>query len=170
MQETQQYTAILQTFSILYMALTLFLYFWVCTADSSSSRPPHVFMYELQQPWSRWHGSGLQPDQNPTQTESPPQPLHAVCQVRGVFFCFLLTYCYTRCLTLTGALALILQGAAQRTQRQPGHYGEAGDLQWAVQCQESQQHAGPPHSAAAQPRAGSKGKTRDFEIWIKSSF
>ncbi len=91
---------------------------------------------------------------------------HYMLCVRSVesLFVLPLTYCHTRRRTLTGALAIIPQGAAQCEQRQPGHYGEAGDLQWAFQCQESQQHASPPHSAAAQSRAGSKGETRDF--WI----
>lgn len=50
--------------------------------DSSSSGPPHVAVHELQHPWDRRHGGDFQPDQDPTQTQSPAQPLHAVCQVR----------------------------------------------------------------------------------------
>lgn len=62
-------------------------------------------------------------------------------------------------LALTGALILTPQGAPECTQGQSGYHGEAGDLQWAVQCQESQQHASPPHGAPAQPGTGSKGAT-----------
>lgn len=63
---------------------------------------------------------------------------HYMLCVRSVECLYVLHLtCYTQCLTLTGVVAMILQGAAQCTQRQPGHYGEAGDLQRAVQCQES---------------------------------
>lgn len=64
---------------------------------------------------------------------------HYMLCVRSVdCLCVLPLTCFSgQWLKLTGALPLILQGAAQCTQRQPGHYGETGHLQWAVQCQES---------------------------------
>lgn len=85
---------------------------------------------------------------------------HYMLCVRSVQFLLLLDLKKTCSDSLTDDLLLILQGAAQCAQRQPGHHGEAGDLQRAVQCQESQQHASSPHSVAAQPRAGSKGEIR----------
>lgn len=70
--------------SVWHYLTSLFLHLPVVVfaVDSSSSGPPHVVVHELQHPRDRRHGGDLQPDQDPTQTQSPPQPLHAVCQVR----------------------------------------------------------------------------------------
>lgn len=67
-------------------------------------------------------------------------------------------------LPLTFASPPIPQRAAQCSPRQSGHHGEAGDLQRAVKRQESKQHAGPPHRAAAQLRAGTQGETTDADL------
>lgn len=92
---------------------------------------------------------------------------YMLCVRCGGSFCLTscCIYCYAAGVTpsITGALIVPLQGAVERTQRQSGHHGEAGDLQWAVQCQESQQHASPAYSAPAQSRTGSKGAVR----WLK---
>lgn len=53
-----------------------------------------------------------------------------------------------------------VQGAAERTQGQPGHHHQVCDFQRALQRPEPKQHADPAHGAAAQRRAGPQGRRR----------
>lgn len=62
--------------------VTLLIWCGFLVADKTSAGPPDVSVHELQDAWSRRHGRDLQPHQNPSQAESPPESLHAVCPVR----------------------------------------------------------------------------------------
>lgn len=105
---------------------------YVFTVDPTSSGSAHVLVYELQHSRSRRHGGHLQPDQDTPQTQSPAEPLHAVCQVSRASRFVGHSKEITQKLELTPDLSLILQRTAECSQRQSGHHGEAGDFQRTV--------------------------------------
>lgn len=116
-----------------------FYYSWLGQLKTSSCLCvwTAILMEQMTWKWSPiWSRSALSPKSSSTIT----------CCVSGQprLFEFSPAFDHTQGITLNLIVLYVLlfldvmfQGAAQCAQRQLGYYGEAGDLQWAVQCQES---------------------------------
>lgn len=136
-------------------SLSLFLpvHSWLDQLKTSSCLCVWTATRTEQMTW-RWSPAWSRSDSNPKFSST------TTCYASGLR-CLSFFVPNIQWLTLNGGFLPIFQRAAECSQRQPGHHGEACDLQWAVQCQESKQHASPPHSAAAQPWASAKGEIKE---------